>query len=89
MMWDKVTTMENLAANSCSINGGVLEYENYVLVCGLTYRGFEAAIYSISAENRESFDCESEISLYKVCSEVFERNGDAMKWCYDNVKKSE
>ena len=45
MKWEKVTTMEHLEMNGCSTQGAVLKYGEKVLVCGLTYRGFEAAIY--------------------------------------------
>lgn len=46
--------MEHLEMNGCSTQGAVLKYGEKVLVCGLTYRGFEAAIYDFIETEEET-----------------------------------
>ena len=89
MRWNDITTMEHLEADGCSNQGAVLKYGDKVLVCGITYRGFEAAIYEFIEVEKETglpyFECR--IELIKVAPQPFTDGGDAMKWCYDTIEK--
>ena len=89
MKWDNITTMEELWSNSCAEQGAVLKYGDKVLVCGLTYRGFESAIYEFieTEEKTQQSYIECKIQLKTKCPTPFDDGGDAMKWCYDNVNK--
>lgn len=46
--------MEHLEMNGCSTQGAVLKYGDKVLVCGLTCRGFEAAVYEFIEDEEET-----------------------------------
>ena len=89
MKWEQVTTMEHLEMNGCSTQGAVLKYGDKVLVCGLTHRGFEAAIYDFietEEETRLSY-IECRLGLNEIAPHPFDDGGDAMKWCFDQLAK--
>lgn len=87
MKWEQVTTMEHLWNNGCTEQGTALKYGDRVLVTGLTYKGFEAAIYEF-IENEEETDLsyiECRINLHTVAPMPFDDGGDAIKWCFDQL----
>lgn len=87
MKWEQVTTMEHLEINGCSTQGAVLKYGDRVLVCGLTYRGFEAAVYEFIEDEEESglSYIECRLNLRTTAPTLFDDGGDAMKWCFDHL----
>lgn len=87
MKWEQVTTMEHLWSNGCSTQGAVLKYGESVLVCGLTYRGFEAAVYEFIEDEKESglSYIECRLNLRTTAPTPFDDGGDAMKWCFDHL----
>ena len=89
MKWKTTTTMEYLWSDGCAEQGAVLKYGDKVLVCGLTYRGFESAVYEfIETEEETGLSyLECRLNLRIACQKPFDDGGDAMKWCYDNFDK--
>ncbi|MBQ3138089.1 MAG: hypothetical protein IJB68_01055 [Ruminococcus sp.] len=89
MTWKKLTTMEQLEMDGCSTQGAVLKYGDHVLVCGLTYKGFEAAIYEFIDDEEETgvSYIECRINLHTVAPKPFDDGGDAIKWCFDQLAK--
>ncbi|MDE5946394.1 MAG: hypothetical protein K2G63_03660 [Oscillospiraceae bacterium] len=87
MKWEQVTTMEQLEMNGCSEQGAVLKYGEKVLVCGLTYRGFEAAVYEFIEDEEETglSYIECRLNLRTACNQPFDDGGNAMKWCFENL----
>lgn len=87
MRWNEITTMENLVEDGCTQHGAVLKYGDKVLVCGLTYRGFEVAIYEFVETPEETgfFDVECRIQLLEKCETIFDDGGHAMKWCFERA----
>ncbi len=87
MKWEQVTTMEHLEMNGCSTQGAVLKYGDRVLVCGLTCRGFEAAVYEFIEDEKESglSYIECRLNLRTTAPTAFADGGDAMKWCFDHL----
>ena len=89
MKWKTTTTMEKLWSGGCAEQGAVLKFGDKVLVCGLTYRGFESAIYEfIETEEETGLSyIECRLNLRIASPKTFDDGGDAMKWFYDNVNK--
>ena len=89
MKWNTTTTMEKLWNDGCAEQGAVLKYSDKVLVCGLTYRGFESAVYEfIETEEETGLSyIECRLNLRIASPKPFDDGGDAMKWCYDNIDK--
>jgi len=89
MKWEQTTSMEHLESSGCSTQGAVLKYGDMVLVCGLTYRRFEAAIYEFIEDEEETglSYIECRINLHTVAPHPFDDGGDAMKWCFDELAK--
>ena len=87
MKWERVTTMEHLWSNGCTEQGAALKYGDKVLVTGLTYRGFEAAIYEFIEDEEESglSYIECRLNLRTTAPTPFDDGGDAMKWCFDHL----
>ncbi len=87
MKWEQVTTMEHLEMNGCSMQGAVLKYGERVLVCGLTYKGFEAAVYEFIDDEEETglSYIECRLNLRTTSSTPFDDGGDAMKWCFEHL----
>ncbi len=87
MKWEQVTTMEHLEMNGCSTQGAVLKYGERVLVCGLTYIGFEAAVYEFIEDEAETglSYIECRLNLRTTATTPFDDGGDAMKWCFDHL----
>ena len=87
MKLEKVTTMEHLWSNGCGTQGAVLKYGERVLVCGLTYRGFEAAVYEFIEDEKETglSYIECRLNLRTTAPTPFDDGGDAMKWCFDHL----
>lgn len=79
--------MEHLEINGCSTQGAVLKYGDRVLVCGLTYRGFEAAVYEFIEDEEETglSYIECRLNLRTTAPMPFDDGGDAMKWCFDHL----
>ena len=46
--------MEHLWSSGCTEQGAALKYGDKVLVTGLTYRGFEAAVYEFIEDEEET-----------------------------------
>lgn len=84
MRWKEITSMENLWEDGCAEQGAVLQYGDKVFVCGLTYRGFEAAIYEFVETPEETgygyIECR--IQLLEKNETIFEDGGHAMEWCF-------
>ena len=87
MKWEQVTTMEHLEMNRCSTQGAVLKYGERVLVCGLTYKGFEAAVYEFIEDEEETglSYIECRLNLRTISPTPFDDGGDAMKWCFEHL----
>lgn len=87
MKWEQVTTMENLWSNGCAEQGAALKYCERVLVCGLTYRGFEAAVYEFIEDEEETglSYIECRLNLRTTAPTPFDDGGVAMKWCFDHL----
>ncbi|MCM1006369.1 MAG: hypothetical protein NC485_00275 [Ruminococcus flavefaciens] len=87
MKWEQVTTMERLEMNGCAEQGAVLKYGEKVLVCGLTCRGFEAAVYEFIDDEEEAglSYVECRINLRTTAPTPFDDGGDAIKWCFDHL----
>ena len=79
--------MEYLEMNGCSTQGAVLKYGERVLVCGLTYRGFEAAVYEFIEDEEETglSYIECRLNLRTTAPTPFDDGGDAMKWCFEHL----
>lgn len=87
MRWREITTMENLWEDGCAEQGAVLKHGDKVLVCGLTYRGFEAAVYEFVETPEEAGygDIECRIQLLEKNETPFEDGGHAMAWCFSRI----
>ncbi len=87
MKWEQVTTMEHLWSNGCTEQGAALKYGDKVLVTGLTYRGFEAAVYEFIEDEEETglSYIECRLNLRTANPKPFDDGGDAMKWCFDHL----
>lgn len=87
MNWAKTTTMENLWSNGCAEQGAVLKYGDRVMVTGLTWRGFEAAVYEfIEDEEKTGLSyIECRLNLRTANPKPFNDGGDAIKWCFENM----
>lgn len=79
--------MEHLEMNGCSTQGAVLKYGERVLVCGLTYKGFEAAVYEFIEDEEETglSYIECRLNLRTTSPIPFDDGGDAMKWCFEHL----
>ncbi len=79
--------MEHLEMNGCSTQGAVLKYGDKVLVCGLTYKGFEAAVYEFIEDEEETglSYIECRLNLRTTSPTPFDDGGDAMKWCFEHL----
>lgn len=79
--------MEHLEMNGCSTQGAVLKYGERVLVCGLTYKGFEAAVYEFIEDEKETglSYIECRLNLRTTSPTPFDDGGDAMKWCFEHL----
>lgn len=79
--------MEHLEINGCSTQGAVLKYGDKVLVCGLTYKGFEAAVYEFIEDEEETglSYIECRLNLRTTSPTPFDDGGDAMKWCFEHL----
>lgn len=79
--------MEHLEMNGCSTQGAVLKYGERVLVCGLTYKGFEAAVYEFIDDEEETglSYIECRLNLRTTSPTPFDDGGNAMKWCFDHL----
>lgn len=87
MKWEQITTMEHLWGDGFAEQGAALKYDDKVLVTGLTYRGFEAAVYEFIEDEEEcglSY-IECLLNLRTTASTPFDDGGDAMKWCFDHL----
>lgn len=87
MNWQQTTTMEKLWCSGCAEQGAVLRYGELALAVGLTYRGFEAAVYEfIESEEETGLSyIECRLNLRTVAPMPFDDGGDAMKWCFDHL----
>ncbi len=87
MRSDKETTMENLWMNGSAEQGAVLKYDGRVLVAGLSWKGFEAAVYEFIETPEETGlgDIECRLNLVEASSEVYEDGGHAMAWCMSRI----
>lgn len=87
MNWAKTTTMENLWSSGCAEQGAVLKYGDKVLVTGLTWKGFEAAVYEFIEDEEETglSYIECRLNLRTANPKPFDDGGDAMKWCFENM----
>lgn len=79
--------MEHLEMNGCSTQGAALKYGDKVLVCGLTYKGFEAAVYEFIEDEEETglSYIECRLNLRTTSPTPFDDGGDAMKWCFEHL----
>ena len=88
MNWEKTTDMECLR-DFCGEEGAVLKYNDYVLATALNEDTlcFEAVIYEFAEdENEEDISyVECQLDLIKTAPKSFDDNGDAIKWCFDNL----
>lgn len=87
MNWAKTTIMENLWSSGCAEQGAVLKYGDKVLVTGLTWKGFEAAVYEFIEDEEETglSYIECRLNLRTANPRPFNDGGDAMKWCFENL----
>ena len=87
MRWAEITTMEHLWMDGNAEQGAVLQHGDKVLVCGLTYRGFEAAVYEFieTAEETGLGYIECRIQLLEKNDAPFDEGGQAMAWCFSRV----
>ena len=87
MNWAKTTTMENLWSSGCAEQGAVLKYGDKVLATGLTWKGFEAAVYEFIEDEEETglSYIECRLNLRTANPRPFNDGGDAMKWCFENL----
>ena len=65
----------------------MLKYGERVLVCGLTYKGFEAAVYEFIEDEKETglSYIECRLNLRTTSPTPFDDGGDAMKWCFEHL----
>ena len=75
--------------NGCTEQGAALKYGDKILVTGLTYRGFEAAVYEFIEDEKETglSYIECRLELNEIAPHPFDDGGDAMKWCFDQLAK--
>ncbi|MCM1530625.1 MAG: hypothetical protein NC093_11620 [Alistipes sp.] len=87
MKWEQVTTMEHLWSNGFTSQGAALKYGDRVLVTGLTYRGFETAVYEFIEDEEEAgiSYIECRLNLRTTAPTPFDDGRDAMKWCFDHL----
>ncbi len=79
--------MEHLEMNGCSTQGAVLKYGDRVLVCGLTCRGFEAAVYEFIEDEKESglSYIQSRLNLRTTAPTALADGCYAVKRCFDHL----
>ena len=87
MRWSRETTMENLWSEGCAEQGAVLKYNDKVMVTGLSWKGFEAAVYEFveTPEDTGLGDIECSLNLIESSKEVYEDGGHAMAWCMSRI----
>lgn len=87
MRWNKETTMEDLWCDGCAEQGAVLKYDDKVLVTGMSWKGFEAAVYEFIETPEETGlgDIECRLNLIETSKEVYKDGGHAMAWCMSRI----
>lgn len=78
-------TMEKLQ-EKCDRLGAVLKFGNKVFTTWLDCASFNAEIYEFVETEEETGKSYVECELKKIAAATyFDDNGDAIKWCYDNM----
>ena len=88
MMKTETTTMTKLMER-CDELGTVLKYGNRVFITWLDHASFNAEIYEFTETEEETGKSYVECELNKIAEATyFDDNGDAIKWCYDNMNST-
>ena len=79
--------MEHLHYEKGAEQWVILKYGDRVLAAGLTYMGFEAAVYEFIEDEVETgiSYVECRLNLRTIAPMPFDENGDAIKWCFDHL----
>ncbi len=81
----EIITMERLQER-CDKLGAVLKFGNKVFTTWLDWASFNAEIYEFVETEEETGKSYVECELIKIAEATyFDDNGDAIKWCYDNM----
>lgn len=87
-MEKEIITMLKLQER-CNELGAVLKFGNKVFTTWLDWTSFNAEIYEFVETEEETGKSYVECQLKKIAAATyFDDNGDAIKWCYDNMNST-
>lgn len=85
-MEKEIITMIKLQER-CDELGAVLKYGDKILTTWLDHASFNAEIYEFAETEEATGKSYVECELKKIAAATyFDDNGDAIKWCFDNIK---